>query len=82
MSRSEGDKPEQSAQGCGYSPLADEILSTFRACATIQEVNATAVHFADAVRKLEAHPDTRVRAIHIKNMAAYMRRQLKRSNNA
>lgn len=52
---------------------ADQILDELRSCKTIADVNSTAKKYGEAVKLLAADPQQKVRAIHIKNMAAYMR---------
>ena len=58
------------------SETVDLILNALRRCKTVADVNDTVRHYRTAVFAMDADPDLRVRAIHIKNLAAHMRRKL------
>ena len=59
-----------------YSPQADAIIADLGDCKTVQEVNTLAKKERSAVHLMSLDPKLAVRAIHIKNMAAYMREKL------
>jgi len=57
------------------SKIVDDILSALNRCKTVQEVNATAKRYKATVEAMDVDPDLRVRAIHIRNLAAYKRKE-------
>ena len=52
---------------------ADEIKDMFRACTTVAHVNALARSLGPEVAEMADHPTRGIYAIHIRNLAAYMR---------
>jgi len=65
----------------GYSPLADEILSKLDACQTEAEIDQVAKEHADDVRKMAADKDLKPRSLHIRNLAALKRREIRGGRN-
>lgn len=61
-----------------YSREADEIIAELRDCKTVAEVDAKAKQHARAVHLMSLDPALKVRAIHIKNMAAYQRNAIRK----
>lgn len=61
-----------------YSPEADAIIAALGKCKTLAEVDATARKEARAVHLMSLDPKLKVRAIHIKNMAAYQRNMIRK----
>lgn len=51
----------------------ETILDAFRQAKTIEQVNARVRLYANVVQEMVESPSMHVRAIHIKNMAAYRR---------
>ena len=58
----------------------EEILDQLRAAQTVDEVNAVAKANAEAVAAIEADPAQRVRGLHIRNLAALRRREIRHDN--
>lgn len=54
-------------------PRVEEIQRAFLGCTSVPEVNACVRDHAEEVADLDKNPETRVFAIHIRNLAAYMR---------
>jgi hypothetical protein len=64
--------------GDRLSKIVDQIIEDLNRCKTVVEVNVTAKHYRDMVKAMDIDPKLRVRAIHIRNLAAYMRSGLMR----
>lgn len=56
---------------------ADKIIERLRDCVTVGEVDALAKKHAGDILRMSRDPDLRVRVIHIKNLAAIMRKRLR-----
>ena len=52
---------------------ADEIKDLFRACTTVEQVNALARSIGPEVAEMADHPSQAVFAVQIRNLAAYKR---------
>lgn len=59
----------------------EAIKDAFRGCTSVPEVNLCARDHAAEVADLQTAPETRVFAIHIKNLAAYKRLVLMHHKN-
>lgn len=70
-------------RGNGRGVTVDQIKQAFRDCPSVASVNATAQHFARHVALLEREGgEARTLAIHIKNLAKYMRREIQKGMEA
>lgn len=58
--------------------LVDQIISDFNRCKTVVEVNQAAKRYRATVEAMDVDPELKVRAIHIRNLAQYMRSDLMR----
>lgn len=54
----------------------DRVKAELRACVTVAEVDACARAHGATVAALDADPDSRVYAIHIRNLAIWKRRRI------
>jgi len=61
-----------------YSPEADAIIAALGECKTLAEVDECAKRNARGVHLMSLDPKLKVRAIHIKNMAAYQRMKIRK----
>ena len=67
------DVATSSGQYAAMFKRADEIKDMLRACTTVAQVNALARSLGPEVAEMAEHPSRAVHAIHIRNLAAYLR---------
>ena len=58
--------------------LVDEVLGALNACQTIEQVDATARRYGHTVAAIAESPAFYERAIHIRNLAEYKRRRIRK----